>query len=553
MRTDMDILHTDVLIIGGGAAALAAACAAAETGAGVLLVDAGRPARSGSSATAGGGTAAAFGQTCLGVPGNDDTPEIHFEDTLREGRGINNPRLVNLLVTEILPLVRRLTAAGVPYARTEEGLYYQNRGVGQSRPRNCTPRGNSAALCEWLFKTAAFRGAVSLCRMRILSLLHDGSRVSGAVAMRTDTGEMLCIAAGSVVIAAGSATALMPYASAAFPTWGDAFRLAWEAGAELANMEFLEFTFAPMAAGRVFSCGGSTQLVSRGARFINNAGEAFLERLPGLGSHPTRAALVPAFYREIRAGRGPIRLECASIPAARWEEWAAIGHPLIELLKALYGSGYQHETLAFTPALHCVLGGIVTGEWGETAVPGLFAAGEAATGVHGAARLGGNAIAECLVFGSRAGAAAAAAGGTSRAGVQQAREALEAFRGEESSEPFQAHVALLRQTAWETLGVVRTASELERGQRFFDGMAALAGKSRALSARSLCELLNLRGLALTAQLASRAALERTESRGCHLREDIPDAASRQTEAAWRLNIIFARDGGMCPRRGHAGC
>jgi len=542
MYTDMDSLHADVLVIGGGAAALAAACAAADDGARVLLMDSGRPARSGSSATAGGGTAAAFGHTCLGITGNADTPDIHFEDTLREGHGINNPRLVRCLVSEIIPIVRRLTAGGVPYTLTDEGLYYQNRGVGQSFPRNCTPRGNSAVLCEWLLKTASFRGVASFACMRAVSLLQDETGVTGAVALQTDTGRMLHITAGSVVLAAGSATALMPYASAAFPTWGDSFRLAWEAGAELANMEFLEFTFSPVVAGRSFPCGGSTQLVSRGARFINGRGDAFLENNPALGPHPTRAALVPAFYNEIKEGRGPVRLECASILPEHWEAWEAIGHPLIALLTTLYGREYRQKTLEFSPAMHCDLGGIVIDEWGRTSIPRLFAAGEATTGIHGASRLGGNAIAECLVFGTRAGMAAASAAQSGKETHSATNAVMDTLLGEEAA-PVSEHIAQLRQTAWETLGVVRNEEDLKRGLALFDEKAALAQKARAHTAQGIDTLLNLRGLALTAQLSARAALERTESRGCHLRADMPDK-----EDGWRVNLVFARDSGMRPRR-----
>jgi len=545
--TDMDMLRTDVLIIGGGAAALAAAWSAAESGADVILMDAGRPGRSGSSATAGGGTAAAFGHTCLGEPGNDDTPDIHYEDTLSEGRGINDPKLVRVLADEIVPLVRRLTDSGVPYVQTGEGLYYQNRGVGQSRPRNCTPRGNSVVLCEWLLKSAVYRGAVCLNRTRAISLLTDEGRVVGALAMRTETGKKICISAGSVILAAGSATALMPYASAAFPTWGDSFRLAWEAGAELANMEFLEFTFAPMNGSHVMAIGGSTQLVSRGARFINKEGFPFLENDPTLGPHPTRAVLVPAFFREIKAGRGPILLECSSIAPNRWKEWESIGHPLIQLLTSLYGPYYQNETLAFTPALHCVLGGIVVDEWCKSSIPGLFAAGEAATGIHGAARLGGNAIAECLVFGSRAGTAAAQNASAGRIERRQLSEVLTSLEGESDVLSLENSLCQLRRTAWEKLGVIRNASELQQAVEAFARAGEQAQAYRAQSPDGLGKLLTLRGLALTAHLVAQAALERAESRGCHIRSDVSAEESALSETSWRCNLVFNRDAGMFVR------
>lgn len=524
--------HTcDVLVVGGGIAAGAAALAACSQGARTLVLDQGRFGRSGSSATAGGGTAAAFGHTHRGVPGNADTPEQHFADTIAKGCGIADPDLVRILVQESPDAVRRLMRLGVPYACTEQGLLYQNHGVGQTHPRNCTPRGNGAEIAERLIKEAAFRGAGLLAQCRVFSLYRRKGAVAGAVALDTsDPREpfLRLINARAVVLAAGSATALLPHASAAFTTSGDGFRLAFEAGASIANMEFLEFTFVPLIHGRAVPCGGSTQLTSRGADFLNASGERFMERLNPGGERVTRAFLVEAFYREMQAGRGPVRLDCTSLSAATWAEWEGIGHPLLTLLRALYGEGYPKASLELVPALHCLLGGVLMDADGRTDVPGLWVAGENATGVQGAVRLGGNAIAECLVFGQRAGrnaAEQARQAPAARLAPGKALRALDAVLAPQAPALGGGErLRRLRQTAWDCLGVVRREEPLRQGVRTLAATLEEANALRAQTPADVHALLDLRGLALTGLLCARAALARRESRGGHLRDDFPKTA-----------------------------
>ena len=146
----------------------------------------------------------------------------------------------------------------------------------------------------------------------------------GALGVHFDEQKLYLIEARSIVLCSGSATALQPHASAAFKTFGDTYRLAYEAGAALADMEFLEFTFIPLVAGKAVPCGGSTQITSRGGRFYNRLGERFMERYnPESGERTTRRPWFRRFYREMRAGRGPVYLDCATIAPELWEEWEA--------------------------------------------------------------------------------------------------------------------------------------------------------------------------------------------------------------------------------------
>ncbi|MDR0622238.1 MAG: FAD-binding protein [Deltaproteobacteria bacterium] len=526
---DLESLHCDVLVIGGGAAASRAAVEAAGLGAKVLVCDRGRVGRGGSSFTCGGGTAAAFGHS------QADGPERHAAETLERGGGINSPELVEVLAKEAPGEVAFLESIGLVYAKTPEGLYRQNRGLGQLIPRNCTPKGNGAALVKALVKEAAWRGARFLDRVRAVKLLSLDGRAVGAACLDLSGQRSLAIEAKAVVLAAGSATGLYPGSSAAYPGFGDAFRMGSDLGLKLANMEFLEFTFVPVVGGRLTSVGGSTQLTDRGAGFVNALGQD-LRTLHDIGpTGLTRAAVTKAIWLEEKAGRGPVSLDLTPITEAAWREWESAGHPFLAFLKAANGSDRRRAKIPLAVALHCHLGGLPIDPWGQTAAPGLLAAGETATGLHGALRLGGNAIAECLVFGRRAGLAAARLAGSAkdpkarvweslaRDGIGQAIHGL-AGPKQTSPEKIEKLIAQTRDLAGETLGPVREAGGLTKAVREFERLLDLANSLSTGRIGPLGRLLDLRGLALTGLLSAQAALARKESLGVHFRSDSPHLA-----------------------------
>ena len=534
-------IHTDILIIGSGAAACMAAYEATKYNVDVLLVDQGRLGRSGSSATAGAGTAAAFGHTILGEKGNPDTPDQHFTDIVSKGRYLSNQKLVRLLVDEIRDIVRHLIEIGIPYELTQDGLFYQNQGVGQTYARNCTPRGNGAIVTELLLKEVAFRGVSLLEQTRIIKLFAKNNRIVGALGINALRKKLYFISAKSIIIAGGSATALQNYASASFKTNGDSFWLAYDAGADLSNMEILEFSFVPLVDHKVVPCGGSTQLTSRGSRFYNSLGERFMEKYnPETLEKTTRAVLISAFYREMKNGHGPIYMDCASISPELWRNWEKIGHPFLNFMKAA-GIDYEKGKVYLVPALHCFLGGIVIDPWGRTGVEGLYAAGEATTGTHGAVRLGGSAFAECFVFGKRAGLKAACeAVNREPAGIDEL-EAM-AFLNELADKnakndltDLNAKLEAVKDAAWKTIGVVRNKSELIKGCNLFEETYRQVYDCKVSDPEELNLKITLRNLSLTAILSSRAALGREETRGGHDREDYPEE-----DNAFLLNFVFNR-------------
>jgi len=535
-------IHTDVLIIGSGAAAGMAALEATKYNLEVLLVEHGRLGRSGSSATAGAGTAAAFGHTVLGEKGNPDTTQQHFEDIVKKGRYLGNQKLVRLMVDEIRDIVRHLIEIGIPYEMTTDGLFYQNQGVGQTFARNCTPRGNGAIVTELLLKEAGFRGVTLLERTRIVKLFKNNNRIIGALGVDAHKKKLYFISARSIIIAAGSATALQNYASASFKTNGDSFWLAYDAGADLSNMEILEFSFVPLLDQKAVPCGGSTQLTSRGSRFYNATGERFMERYnPETLEKTTRAVLISAFYREMKNGRGPVYMDCASIAPELWRNWEKIGHPFLNFMKAA-GIDYEKGKVHLVPALHCFLGGIVIDQWGRTNVEGLYAAGEATTGIHGAVRLGGSAFAECFVFGKRAGAQAACeAKNREHIGIN-ADEAelyvndLTGADRKNGAADLAAKLEQVKDMAWKSIGVVRNRPELLKGSEFFKEVYEQFPGYNVLNPAELNLKVTLRNLSLTAVLSSRAALAREETRGGHDREDFPGE-----NRDYLVNFVFNRE------------
>lgn len=551
---ELQRLSTDVLVIGSGAAACMAALEATRFGASVLMVDRGRIGRSGSTTTAGAGTAAAFGHTVFGEPGNPDTLEQHFQDTVTKGRFLSDQERVRILVQEIRPLVDQLCELGVPYAKTSQGLYYQNQGVGQTYARNCTPKGNGAALTEIVAKELAWRGVTFLERTRVLKLLPGGDNVSAAVAVSTDLSSAYLIEAGATVLAAGSATALQKYASAAFKTTGDAFWLAHDAGAELANMEFLEFTFIPLVKGRAVPCGGSTQLTSRGAKFYNAEGERFMKRYnPETMEKTTRAVIINAFYKEMVGGRGPVTMDCGSISPELWEKWESMGHNFINFMRAAKVD-YHKGQVQLVPALHCLLGGVNIDNWSRTKVPGLFAAGETTTGIHGAVRLGGAAFAECYVFGNRAGAQAARealAKTASASDNKQNTNLAQVFLRElgegkpVASDNLAKMLNNLKEQAWTSLSVIRNGKDIAAGRDFFADILEQYSTWQVITndPEHLNVATTLRNLALTGLCSAASALAREETRGGHIRDDFPD--ERSDFLAWFIN--GKEDPGHCRR------
>jgi succinate dehydrogenase/fumarate reductase flavoprotein subunit len=534
----------DVLVIGGGVAACSAALEASKHGAQILMVDKGIVARSGSSPTAGGASAVCLYEDDPATNPNADSRELLFDNIRAVGELMNDPRLVRVFVEESARRVLDTSEMGVAYVHTPDGRLRQHRTMGHVRPRTVTPVGGTRALLGALRRELLHRGVRVAERLAVTRLLKQGERVVGAVAMEVDGGEVHVLPARAVVLAGGSATALFPYQSASFVTTGDAWVLGFEAGARLANMEFMEFTLIPKAGKTVIPSGGISPYLAFGGKLYDRFGERVLKRYdPERMEATSRGTIVYAVYSEMKAGRGPVTNDPAEFDDDQWKEIREIAQRLESA-----GLDYRRETFEWVPALHTCMGGMIVDEHAWTGVPGLWAAGECSTTIHGANRLSSCAYPDCFVFGHRAGRTAAAWARKSESMPSPGPAVLaleaDALRGQfhSSGEKPQAVYKQVQELMWSYGGLARDGAGLQKGIVELEALGALP--LAVTDQASLVRALEVRNLQRSAELVLRAALTRMESRGQHHREDYP---SRDDQNWLKWVVLERADSGVAIR------
>src|SRR5471030_1423694 len=406
-------LATDVLVIGAGGAGMYAALEAARRGAKVILADRSLIGRGGATVMAQMTVAVAVGEQ---VP---DHWEHHYADTLAAGRGLCDPALARLLCEEGPEVIREMDAWGVGWARQEgkmRGRMKQVFAPGHDRPRcvyvdflNTGPA-VSKTLRTQLIRTPEIRRVGDLL---VTSLaVRDGECV-GAVALHLPTGEVVTIAAAATVIATGGLTRLYQRNSASANMGGDGYALCLAAGAELVDMEFVQFFPIGHLAPRLIGMDPIMWDPFRyklGGRLLNGAREEFVHNYgasDGGKYVATRDLATYAIVKEVEAGRGsPHGGAWLSFEHCSQADLRAAAGPVIDRL-AKNGIDLTRQAIEVAPIAHYHMGGVKADEMMATRVPGLFAAGEAVGGANGANRLSGNAITEALVFGRTAGGSAA--------------------------------------------------------------------------------------------------------------------------------------------------
>jgi len=528
-------LDTDVLIVGAGGAGMYAAISAARSGAArVLLIDKSLVGRGGATIMAQMTVAAALAEE------SDDDWRLHLDDTLAAGRGLCDEALAAILCEKAPVRLREMGEWQVGWARRDSGRIAQVTAPGHSRPRCCYVDflNTGPAVAATLRRQVSRIGAIRrLSNLTVTDLVTADGAVVGAVVLDVASGEPVTIAARATIIATGGLTRIYRRNSASANMGGDGYALALMAGAQLVDMEFVQFFPIGHLAPRLVGMDPIMWDPFRyklGGRLLDGAGEEFLARY---GSDETDAYTTPrdiathAIVSEVAAGRGSphggVFLSFEHIPVSDLR--VAFG-PVIERL-AKNGIDLARAPVEVSPIAHYHMGGIAVDERMAASVPGLFAAGEAVGGANGANRLSGNAISEALVFGERAGrfaAAAKAASGWSDAAAAEAVERIRSIadgrKGEESA------IALLeesRSLMGEVVGPLRDAAGLERA------LARLAQMRTALPALaivpgrqfnpSLADWFELRAGLIAAEAVTRAALARRESRGAHQRTDYPDS------------------------------
>ena len=371
MSDSVPTTDCDVLIIGGGLAACMAALEASKRNMDVVLVDKGRLGRSGSSPTSGGVPQAAFAHA-----DPRDSKDQHFRDTILGGDYIPNQKIVRAIVDEVTDRVVELEEMGLHFKKTPDGKqFYQEKRLGSSYARSCPPVGGSVGMLGSLRKEVFNREVQVHQWTMVTKLLRQNGRVTGAFGINVQKGTYHAYRARAVVLAGGSAIGIQKYTSANFLTTGDAYVAAFDIGAPLANLEFLEFTLIPAPGGEAISMAGLSPFTSKGGRFFNALNERFLEKYdPERLEGTTRAILVGATYKEMLEGRGPVCLDPSYIPDEKWDDEIQFEYTP-KLGKA--GINPRSDRFQWVPALHTFLGGLDINERCEVnGVEGLYASGE---------------------------------------------------------------------------------------------------------------------------------------------------------------------------------
>jgi succinate dehydrogenase / fumarate reductase flavoprotein subunit len=530
---------TNVLVIGAGAAGLRAAIAAHEAGVEVLVL-AKRPRADAHTVLAAGGINAA-----LGTRDPEDSVEQHIADTMIEGYFLNDPAVVEVLAEESPRAVLELADWGAPFARTDDGRLDQ-RFFGAHRYRRTCFAGDHTgkAVQEALVRRATELGIRYLDGVYVSSLLVSDEQCSGAFGFDMTTGEHLAFSADATILATGGHTRLWRRSSSRRDeSTGDGMALALRAGAELADMELVQFHPTGMVAPEEWAGTLVTEAVrGEGGRLTNALGERFMSRYdPERLELSTRDRVALANYTEIKEGRGTPGGGVLLDVSHRDKD------AILERLPRMYRQFLDSQMLDISkspmevsPTAHYSMGGIrVEPLTHATSVAGLYAAGEVTAGAHGANRLGGNSLSETVVFGRRAGDAAARFSRdlTSAARSPRALRAAEdhlashVHPGEHFARVLQRAV---RDAAWAHAGVVRDDSGLRDGLSELTSIAASAPdvdvRPSSEGWGDLAHALDLEAALLSVRATLVSALERKESRGAHQRSDFPDLdpAQRRT-------------------------
>jgi succinate dehydrogenase / fumarate reductase, flavoprotein subunit len=547
VTTDFETHDHDVLIIGAGGAGLSAALGALAQGAKVGVVCKSLLGKA-HTVMAEGGIAAAMAN----VDSADDW-RTHFRDTMRGGKMLNNWRMAQLHAQEAPERVRELEQWGALFDRTQDGQILQRAFGGHTFRRLCHVGDRTGLeMIRTLQDRGVQLGIDVYMECAITRLLKDGDRVAGAFGYWREQGRFVVFRAKSVVMATGGIGKAWKITSNSWEYTGDGMALAYGAGAELMDMEFVQFH----PTGMVWPPGVQGILVTEAVRgeggvLRNKLGERFMEKYdPKKMELSTRDVVARAIYTEVREGRGTEHggayLDISQKPADYVKKkLPSMYHQFKELADVDITKG----PMEVGPTCHYMMGGIrVDAETAKSSVAGLFAAGEAAAGLHGANRLGGNSLSDLLVFGRRAGLAAADhAKQLSATPIdpgqidEAAREMLAPFERKDGESPYTIHRDL-QETMQNLVGIFRTKEDLIRALEELEKLKERAGRLSVEGSRlfnpgwHLAQ--DLKAMLTVSEAVTRSALAREESRGAHSRIDHPGL-----DAVWgSKNNVIVREG-----------
>ncbi len=581
-----DTFTHDVLVVGAGGAGLRAAIEAANAGARVGLICKSLLGKA-HTVMAEGGVAAALANV-----DDRDNWRVHFADTMRGGQYMNNWRMAELHAQQAPDRVRELEAWGAVFDRTPDGRILQRNFGGHKYPRLAHVGDRTGLeMIRTLQDHAIHLGIDVHMECTVIDLFKDGDRISGALSYDREKGRFRVFEAKAIVLATGGIGRAFHVTSNSWEYTGDGQSLAYRAGAMLQDMEFVQFhptgmVWPPSVRGILVTEGvrgeGGVLVNKEGRRFMFDdipenyrsqtadneeegwryvQGDKNARRPPEL---LTRDHVARCIMREVREGRGSphggVFLDISWIKSKLPNSVDHIKKKLPSMyhqFKQLADIDITSEPMEVGPTTHYVMGGIrVDGDTQMSTIPGLFAAGEVAAGLHGANRLGGNSLSDLLVFGKLAGECAAKYARDAPSGKvspdavdQSARHALQPFDRAMEAESSEGayHVQYALQEMMQALvGIVRREEEM---QQALEGLAALRERAERVCVNGNREYnpgwhtaLDLSNLLTVAEAVTRSAIERKESRGGHFREDFPDKDSGY--AAFNIAVSRGDDGSM---------
>jgi len=578
---DYPVHEFDVLVVGAGGAGLRAAIESSAAGAKTAVVTKSLLGKA-HTVMAEGGMAAAMGNV-----DDRDNWRVHFADTMRGGQYLNNCRMAELHAKEAPARVRELEAWGAIFDRTKDGRINQRNFGGHRYPRLAHVGDRTGLeMIRSLQDHGIHQGITVFAETTVINLLLDGGRCVGAFAYDREKGRFMVFHAKAVVLATGGVGRSFRVTSNSWEYTADGQALAYKAGAALLDMEFVQFH----PTGMVWPPSVKGILVTEGVRgeggvLKNKDGKRFMfddipeNYRPQTADNPeegwrytqgdksarrppellTRDHVARCINREVKAGRGSphggVYLDIAWIKEKLPNSVEHIKKKLPSMyhqFKQLADLDITKEPMEIGPTTHYMMGGIqVDAESQMSSVPGLFAAGESAAGLHGANRLGGNSLSDLLVFGKRAGEYAAkfakenGAGRVNSADVDAAaKDALAPFdRGAAGENPFTVQ-SELQDIMQNLVGIVRTESEMQEALGKIAGLRARAARAGITGNieynTGWHTALDLDNMLSISEMIAIAALERKESRGGHFRDDYPDKSAEWGK--YNLKIVRGSDG-----------
>jgi fumarate reductase (CoM/CoB) subunit A len=538
-------VETDVLIIGGGLAALRAAVEARRAGCRVAMLTKGISGRSGSSAITSAGFSAAIREA-----DPDDSPDLHYQDTMRGGGDVNNTRLVRILCDEAPDRFRELVGWGVEFERDPQtGKYVQFLSGDHSKARVAVCASHQGTGMTLPLKDVAADVAY-LDRSIALDLMLDAHGVSGAITLDTRDQTLGCVLARCTILATGGIGQLYPVTSNPNDVTGDGLAMAYRAGATLTDLEFVQFYPWRLISQVRSRMPVQPSSFASGAMLRNARGERFMLALdPERMEATTRDLAARGIYTEIVEGRGVDGGVVLDLSKISLEAFARLNPRLARYFEK-QGLSLGQSRMLLAPEAHFHMGGVRIDEWGHASLPCLYAAGEVAGGIDGGNRLDSNAIPAGQVFGRRAGQAAGVEA-TDRPRPAVDAQSLDRWRRSlkrrtgDGPAPLDSRAlrAEVQDIMWRHAGIIRSGGSLAEGVARAAELRSRLDAARAATPSGLFEIIEVENMALAAELILRAGLRRTESRSAHYRIDYP----ARDDDAWRANIDLCRaqDGQPC--------